>query len=206
MIALCALVFVGQKATGDRLTSYLVLEPGLTWSEPWRMVTAAFAHGGVMHLAFNLYALWVVGSFMEQLLGRARLTALYLGSALGGNAAVLIYFRLFDFTYSGAWTGTLGASGAVFGLFAASLLAARKLGGNISGIAGVIGINLVFSLVVAQISWQAHVGGLLTGAAMAAAYIYAPRARRRLYAWLVAVAVPLLVLAVMVLTVSPLTW
>ncbi|MDR0593035.1 MAG: rhomboid family intramembrane serine protease [Bifidobacteriaceae bacterium] len=204
-IGLCVVAFIGQLASQDALTRELILAPGWAWINPWRMVTAAFLHGSVLHLAFNMYALWVVGSFMEQLLGRSRLAALYLGSALGGNALVLVYFRLFDFP-GGFAQGTLGASGAVFGLFAAALVAGRRLGRDIGGIATVIGINLVFSFVVAQISWQAHIGGLVTGAAMALVYIHAPRLHRRLFAWLAAGGVVALTFAVMVLTVSPWAW
>jgi membrane associated rhomboid family serine protease len=204
VIAVCVVLFVAQQAPGLAVTNDLLLVPALAWRQPWRMVTAAFLHGSVLHLAFNMYALWVVGSFMEQLLGRARLAALYLGSALGGHCLVLAYFRVFDFTGSGAMTSTLGASGAVFGLFAATLLAGRRIGANISGIATVIGVNLIFSFIVRQVSWQAHVGGLAMGAAMALLYIHAPPRRRRIYAWLVPLGALMLTAAVMVLTVSPL--
>jgi membrane associated rhomboid family serine protease len=193
-MALSVVAYLGQQLTGGWLTSEFMLVPGLALVQPWRMVTAAFVHGGLIHLAFNMYALWVIGSFMEQVLGRARLAALYLGSALGGHVLVLIYFRLFDYTWAGAMSGTLGASGAVFGLFAAALVAGRRLGGNISGIVVVIGLNLVFSFTVPGISWQGHVGGLLTGGAMALVYVHAPPARRRLCA----VAAPAVVAAVTV--------
>jgi membrane associated rhomboid family serine protease len=205
-IALCVAVFVAQQASGGRLTSEWVFMPAAEWYQPWRIVTAAFLHGGVLHLAFNMYALWVVGSFMEQLFGRSRLAALYLGSALGGHALVLIWFRLVEFNGAAALTGTLGASGAVFGLFAAALLAGRRLGGSINGIMTVIGLNLVLSFTVPNISWQGHVGGLLTGGAMALAYIRARPSERRRRAWVVAVVVPVAIAAVVFLTASPWSW
>jgi membrane associated rhomboid family serine protease len=205
MIGLCVVVFVAQQVVGG-VTSDLILAPGAAWRQPWRMVTAAFLHAGVLHLAFNMYALWVVGSFMEQLLGRSRLAALYLGSALGGHVLVLAYFRVFEFNWEGALTGTLGASGAVFGLFAAALVAGRRLGSNINGIVGVVVLNLVLSFTLPGISWQGHVGGLIAGGAMALAYVHAPPAWRRRVAWLAPAAVAALTALVMVVTVSPLTW
>ncbi|MDR1117914.1 MAG: rhomboid family intramembrane serine protease [Bifidobacteriaceae bacterium] len=182
-IALCVLAYLGQALTRGALTNDWIMAPAVVWIQPWRLVTAGFLHGGVAHLLLNMYALWVVGSFVEQLIGRWRFAALYLASVVGGHAAVLIYTRLFDCGVDGILTGTEGASGAVFGLFAAAFVLSRRLGGEIRGIAGVIGLNLVLGVVIGGISWQAHIGGLLTGAAMAAVYAYAPRGRRRLYAW-----------------------
>jgi membrane associated rhomboid family serine protease len=203
MIGLCVIMFIAQKASRDAVTLDLLLIPGVTWYQPWRMVTAAFLHAGIFHLLLNMYALWVVGSFMEQVLGRARMVALYLGSALGGHMLVLIYYRLSDSSWGGF---TLGASGAVFGLFAAILVGGRRQRANIRGIVAVIGLNLVLSFTVPGISWQGHVGGLLVGAAMAWAYFYAPPAKRRLWAWLAPIGVVALTVLVMILTVSPLTW
>lgn len=206
MIGLCVIAFVAQLATGvtgGRVTQELIMAPMLAWHEPWRMITGAFLHGGVMHLLLNMYALWVVGSFMEQVLGRSRLVALYLGSALGGNAMVLIYFRLFDFTPQTGMSGTLGASGAVFGLFAATLIAGRRLGGNMSGIVAVIGINLVLSFTISGISWQGHIGGLVAGGLMALIYVHAPPSRRELVAWLVPLVTGMVMVGIVILTASP---
>ncbi|MDR3360547.1 MAG: rhomboid family intramembrane serine protease [Bifidobacteriaceae bacterium] len=194
--------FAAQQLTGGQLTADWIMFPGVVWIQPWRLVTAAFLHGGVVHLALNMYALWVVGGFVEQLVGRVRFAALYLASAVGGHAAALIYFRLADYTQAGAFSGTLGASGAVFGLFAACFVLSRKLGGDIRGIASVIGLNLVFSFMVQGISWQGHVGGLLMGGALAAVYAYAPPGRRRLYAWLGAAGAAVLLAAIVLLTAS----
>jgi membrane associated rhomboid family serine protease len=202
-IVLCVATFIGQQVSGGELTADWVLLPGIVWYEPWSMVTAAFLHGGLAHLLLNMYALWVVGGFVERLVGRARFAVLYIGSALGGHAAVLLYFRLADFTVGGALAGTLGASGAVFGLFAAAFVLSRRLGGDIRGLATVIALNLVLSVMLRGISWQAHIGGLLMGAALAAVYAYAPRGRRRLYAWFAAAGAAVLLTAIVVATVSP---
>ena len=78
---------------------------------------------------------------------------------------------------------SVGASGAVFGLFGAVLVVSKRLGGDVRGILVLIGINLALGFVMANIAWQAHVGGLVTGALLTAAYAYAPAARRRLVAF-----------------------
>jgi membrane associated rhomboid family serine protease len=180
-IGLCVVAFVAQMATGGtsvergRATLELVFIPAKCLDQPWRLLSGAILHGSVLHLVLNMYALWVVGSFLEQLLGRWRLAALLVLSALGGHVGVLVSTAI----TGDAWlTATLGASGAVFGLFAASLVLGRRLGGNMSGIAFVIGINLVFSFAVPGVSWQGHVGGLVVGGALAAVIAYAPKARR----------------------------
>ena len=118
IVALCVLVYVGQR-TSDRLTFDLAFVPFLAESEPWRFLTAAFAHspGSLLHIAFNMYALWITGNYLEPLLGRLRFLALYLVSAVGGSVGFLV---LAD---GQQWfTPVVGASGAVFGLFAALLV------------------------------------------------------------------------------------
>jgi membrane associated rhomboid family serine protease len=181
-IALCVLGYVAQMVGGGEVEIRLAFAPGVAAVEPYRLVTAAFLHGGIAHLALNMYALWVVGSFVEQLVGRWRFAALFLVSAVGGNMAVLAWARV---VFPSGWYGlTLGASGAVFGLFAAVLVLSRRLGRDVGGIVTVIAMNLVLSFVLVHVSWQAHVGGLLTGAGLAAVYAHAPAGKRR--AWAVA--------------------
>ena len=131
--------------------------------EPWRFLTAAFLHSGFMHLAFNMLALYWVGQSIEPILGHAKFLALYLLSALGGSVAVLAW----TFVNHTAWiTATVGASGAVFGLFAAIFVLQKLSGSNTTAILVLLGINLLYGFISPGISWQAHVGGLLTGAAV----------------------------------------
>jgi membrane associated rhomboid family serine protease len=103
-------------------------------------------------------------------LGRVRYLALYALSALGGS--VLVYLL------TPVNVPTLGASGAIFGLFGATLVLSRKLNFDMRWIVGLIVINLVITFVVPSISWQGHVGGLLTGAAVGAVLAYTPRTNR----------------------------
>lgn len=150
---------------------------GVADGEWYRLITAAFLHVpltqgtfGITHILFNMWALWVIGPQLEQVLGRLRFSVLYLLSALGGN--VLLY--LVD-----PAKPALGASGAVFGLFAAYFVVGRRVGADTRGIAFLILINLMFTFTFSGIAWEAHVGGLITGAILALAFAYAPRDRRQ---------------------------
>lgn len=170
---------------------------GVAAGQWYRLITAAFLPGpgttGLMDIAFNMWALYVVGPNLERVLGKTRYIALYLLSAVGGN--VLYYFLVAQNQPA------LGASGAIFGLFAGLFIVARKLRLNIGGIATVIVVNLVFSFVIARIAWQAHVGGLIVGALLTAAYAYAPRKNRTLIQAAATVAVfALLVVGVIIRT------
>ncbi|WP_235925234.1 rhomboid family intramembrane serine protease [Actinomyces marmotae] len=180
LIAVCVVVFIAQKlpastAMGLNVIRELALVPVFVSAEPWRLLTSALLHGSIMHLAFNMWALWVLGGSLEPLLGRWRYSALMALSALGGSTAV--YWL--SAPGSRDWfTGTVGASGAVFGLFAAMFVIQRRFGRDTTGIVGILVLNLVFSFTAAGISWQGHLGGLITGGVVAAVYAWAPRERR----------------------------
>ncbi|HOA66942.1 MAG TPA: rhomboid family intramembrane serine protease [Phycicoccus elongatus] len=175
IIGLCAAVFLGQKVVPG-LTNDIAFVPALGKSEPWRFLTAAFAHSPTMilHIAFNMYALWIMGTYLEPLLGRARFLAVYLVTALGGSVGYLLLappltLLQIHLGQSGAWiTPTVGASGAVFGLFGAFLVLNRRLGRSSAGMVAMIAINAVLGFVIPGIAWQAHLGGLVTGVAAAA--------------------------------------
>lgn len=145
--------------------------PGVATGEYYRLVTSAFMHQGILHLAFNMFALYLIGTQLETMLGTGRYLALYFLSALGGN--------VLGYLLAPANQGSVGASGAVFGLFAALFLVGRRLSADVSQIAVLIGVNLVITFVVSNIDWRGHIGGLVTGAVLAAAYAYAPRTLRK---------------------------
>ncbi|HET7822522.1 MAG TPA: rhomboid family intramembrane serine protease [Ornithinibacter sp.] len=182
LIGICLVVFVAQYVVPG-LQDTIAFVPILGRSEPWRFLTSAFAHGGITHIAFNMYALWVMGSYLEPMLGRARFVAIYLLSALGGSVMYLLLSvptTVADAAGGnyGMWrTGAVGASGAVFGLFGAFLVLQRRLGRSSAGMYVIIGVNAVIGFVIPGIAWQAHLGGLLTGAAVAAAIAYTGRNR-----------------------------
>ncbi len=164
--AITVLVFVGQLigqwSGADYVSGYLEYFPPLTPVMPWTMLTYALVHGGLLHILFNLYALLVVGPILELALGRWRFLALYVLAAFGGAVAVL---------WLSPGTPVMGASGAVFGLFAALVIVQRGLGSSPTGLIIVIGLNLLIGFLPGfNVSWQAHVGGLVVGAVIAAAY------------------------------------
>ncbi|WP_426593885.1 rhomboid family intramembrane serine protease [Cellulomonas sp. McL0617] len=190
LIALCVASFILQLVVPD-WTNRWIFSPAIGYHEPWRFLTVAFLHSpsNYLHIVFNMVALWFVGPMLEQTLGRARYLTLYLLSAVGGSVgSVLLAMNLPAMAQL-----SVGASGAVFGLFGAALVVTRKLGGDYRGIISLIVVNFVIGFVAAGIAWQAHLGGLVTGAALAAAYAYAPRERRTL----VAFAAPVVLAAVL---------
>jgi membrane associated rhomboid family serine protease len=148
---------------------------GIVDGEWYRVITATFMHVSVLHIALNMLALYMLGSQLEPLLGRSRFITLYLLSALGGSAASLLMV-------SDPYSISIGASGAVYGLFGALFVVARRLGGDTRSILVVLALNLAFSFTISGIDWRAHLGGLAIGSALAAVYAYAPKEQRGLWA------------------------
>ena len=188
LIGLCLAAFVAQMAVPG-LWFELGLVPALASIEPWRFLTSAFMHSqsSFFHILANMYLLWLVGPQLEVLLGRARFAALYLTAALGGSAAVLLLsppvLEDGQLQWSGFLVATIGASGAVFGLFGALFVIGRKLQRNVSQILVFFVINAVFGFIVPNVSWEGHLGGLVVGAALGAAFAFAPKERRALVSW-----------------------
>ncbi|MBP3035688.1 rhomboid family intramembrane serine protease [Arthrobacter sp. zg-ZUI100] len=172
LMVVCAALFVVQLLVPG-FTRELWYAPQLTGREPWRMLSAAFLHspGGYLHIAFNLYALWFLGQGLEPQLGRLRFALLYLISALGGSVGVLLLSPLNQ--------AVVGASGAIFGLFGALLVVLLQRRASVRSVLILLAANFALGLFVPSIAWQAHLGGLLTGAACAAVLVYAPRTKHR---------------------------
>ncbi|MCU1632119.1 MAG: protease [Micrococcaceae bacterium] len=197
LIGVCVVVFLLQLVVPGltRAFSYAPIYTagagGVIPAEPWRMLTAAFLHSpsSFLHVAFNMYALYILGKVLEPAMGRARFLALYLISAIAGSVGVLL---LSNFQQS-----VVGASGAVFGLFGALFIIQRKRGGDVRQIVVLIAINAVLGFVVQGIAWQAHLGGLLAGAACAAVVAYAPKGSRQARLQWAGLAVVVLLLGVL---------
>ncbi|BBW99426.1 rhomboid family intramembrane serine protease [Mycolicibacterium moriokaense] len=170
LIAINVVMFALQMVSPELQRELVLFSPAVADGEWYRLLTSAFLHYGPMHIVFNMWALYVIGPPLEIALGRVRFVALYLMSALGGSVVVYLLSTL------GAQTA--GASGAVFGLFGATFVIGRRLNMDTRWVIGLIVINLVITFVVPNISWQGHLGGLVTGAVIAAAYAYAPRNSR----------------------------
>lgn len=129
---------------------------GVEAGEWYRLVTGGFLHGSLLHLGFNMYVLWILGKQLEPALGRVAFTAVYFTSMLAGSLGVMLLEPE---------ALTVGASGAVFGLFGYAVVAQLVRGINplTTGIGGIIALNLVFTFVVPGISIGGHVGGLIGG-------------------------------------------
>lgn len=181
LIGLCALVYVAQWLVPDDAVfrdfafASVYAMPQYGGLEPWRMLTSAFVHsqGFVLHILLNMYMLWVFGQVLEPVLGRVRFLAVYLLSAIGGSVGFLLL------TPPLPAVGVVGASGAIFGLFGALLVIQSRRGGDTRQLWILIAINGVIGFVVPGIAWQAHLGGLVTGALCAAAIAFAPRGPRQ---------------------------
>ena len=179
IIGLCALVYALQWIVpNDGIYQQLAYAPAFTDSEPWRMLTSAFLHsqGFLLHIVLNMYTLWIFGQILEPLLGHVRFLAIYLLSAVGGSAGFLLLTPVYPVNGP---VGLVGASGAIFGLFGALLVVQRQRGGDIRQLLVLIAINGVIGFMVPQIAWQAHLGGLVTGALSAVVIAYTPRGPRQ---------------------------
>lgn len=168
LIGLNVVAFLLLVATGSPLTTGLAgevalegslfvgnSEIGLAAGEWWRLVTSGFLHAGLFHLGMNMLILWWFGTPLEQGLGRARFVALYAVSLLAGAAGALLL---------SPQTPTVGASGAVFGLFGAAFVLERQAGITGGPAFTIIVLNLLLTFLVPGISIGGHLGGLAGGA------------------------------------------
>ena len=137
----------------------------------WRIVTGAFLHGGLLHIGVNMMSLWFLGRFIELALGSWRMFVVYMFSLVVSGLGI-VYF-------SDPMVPTVGASGAIFGLFGALFAIGFKLGkpgmNLVRANIGILVLNLIITFTVPQISWQAHVAGLLAGFALTYALYFPPR-------------------------------
>ena len=157
----------------------------------YQLITAGFLHINPIHIAMNMIALWVIGRDMERVLGPGRFTAVYLIGLIGGDVNVLLFGNVQG--------GTVGASGAVFALMGGLLVIVYRLKLNPGQVIGMIVINLVISVAIPGISLLGHVGGLVTGGLVTAAFVYAPAERRTM--WQVGGAAAMLLLLVVLVLV-----
>lgn len=144
--------------------------PAVASGEWWRLVTTGFLHFGPLHLLFNMWAMWVLGRDLELALGRGRFLTVYLVSLLGGSAAA--------FLLSGLRSDTAGASGAVFGMMGGLAVVLLRLRQSPRPVLTLIAVNVALSILIPGISLVGHIGGMLTGAAVTAVIVYAPRERQ----------------------------
>jgi membrane associated rhomboid family serine protease len=135
----------------------------------WRLIGAAFLHIGLLHLAGNMISLAIVGPALERVFGAWRFLTVYLIGALGGSVAVYLF--------GSPYGAVAGASGAIFGLFAATLIVLRRLGLDARFMVLAIGLNFAVSF-APGISLLGHLGGFVSGGLAALAMVYAPAKSR----------------------------
>ncbi|HJP75470.1 MAG TPA: rhomboid family intramembrane serine protease [Pseudonocardiaceae bacterium] len=160
----------------------------------WQVITSGFLHVTPVHIVMNMLSLWWIGKDLERIMGRLRFTAVYLVSLFGGGVSVLLF--------ADPQGQVAGASGAVFGLLGGVLVVVLKLKLNPGSVIATIAINLVLSVAIPGISLLGHVGGLVVGALVTAAILYAPQVNRN-YWQAGAVVVSVLALLGMVLLRDP---
>jgi len=154
LLGVIALGYLAQLAVGEPLLYSFAFYPPLLWSEPWRLITSAFMHSGIVHVMFNGYSLWVLGNLIERVLGPARFLLVFAVSVVAGALAV---------TALNPESWTVGASAGIFGLFSALFVINRGFGGNNVSLLAIIGLNLAIGFIVPGIAWEAHIGGLIGG-------------------------------------------
>jgi membrane associated rhomboid family serine protease len=158
IVAVTAAVGLVQLFTGGLLQQWLGFYAPVAVVQPWRFVTAALVHASILHFLFNMLVLYMVGPNIERRIGALPYLAVYLVTAAAGSIAV---------SFLSPGTLVVGASGAIFGLFGIYIGLQRMLGGRFDPqILIIVGLNLVIGFVLAGVSWQAHVGGLLAGLAL----------------------------------------
>ncbi|MGW3110748.1 rhomboid family intramembrane serine protease [Streptomyces sp. NPDC001091] len=201
LIGLNLALFLVQMSLGDVFTNRLDLigqayaahlpgVQGVAEGQYYRLLTSMFLHSGYVHILFNMLSLWWIGGPLEAALGRARYLALYLISGLAGSALTYLL--------AAPDQPSLGASGAIFGLFGATAVLLRRLRYDMRPVIVLLVVNLIITFGWANIAWQAHIGGLVAGLITGAAMVYAPRERRALVQY-GACALVLVVVAVLTL-------
>jgi len=141
---------------GTLFAKWVLFGPAVANGDWWRLITSTFLHASLLHIAFNMYFLWFVGSPVEMALGRGRFLLVYIVSGLAGSAGALVYTPT---------SPTVGASGAIFGILGAALVLERQRNFVLGGSAlALVLINLVLSFAISGISIGGHIGGLVGGA------------------------------------------
>ncbi|MGI5456294.1 rhomboid family intramembrane serine protease [Streptomyces sp. CA-249302] len=183
LIGICVAVYLVQLSVGDSFTNHFELlgkasangfppYEGIAEGQYYRLLTAMFLHASPIHIIFNMLSLWWIGGPLETALGRARYTALYFVSGLAGSALTYLL--------AAPNQPSLGASGAIFGLFGATAVLMRRLRYDMRPVIALLVINLIFTFGWSNIAWQAHIGGLVAGVITGYAMVHAPRECRAL--------------------------
>jgi rhomboid protease GluP len=136
-------------------------------NEWYRLFTVALTHGGFLHLGFNMYSLMILGNPLEAAYGKQKFLIVFFFSLLTGSLTSAYFASLYS--------ASVGASGAIFGLFGALAIVGRRIGADIRSIVVIIGLNFAFGFALGGVDWRAHLGGLIGG--VVAAQLVMVRAR-----------------------------
>ena len=170
ILVTCISIFVLSLLLGSFALAFGMIPIAIAQGEWWRLLTSTLLHGSILHLLFNMYALYWLGPQLERSLGHVRFAALYILSALGGSVA--------SYWFSDLRTVSVGASGAIFGLITATIVIGREMRTDVSQLIVLLGLNVVIGFLQSGIEWRAHFGGAITGAAIAFIYTKGNRLNR----------------------------
>ncbi|MFJ3667924.1 rhomboid family intramembrane serine protease [Streptomyces sp. NPDC090106] len=183
IIGICFAMFLAQQAIGDAFTDRLDLigqayvpalgsVEGVAEGQWYRLLTSVFLHLDYFHILSNMLSLWFVGRYVEEAFGRIRYTALFVLSGLAGSAL--------SYMVDAPNQPSLGASGAILGVFGALAVLIRRQRYDMRPVIAMLVIMLIVTFGWSNVSWTAHVGGLVGGALIGVAMVHAPRERRAL--------------------------
>jgi membrane associated rhomboid family serine protease len=157
ILIICAAYLAQQLIPDLQLQLLLPSMEYLQYTNEWyRLITVALTHGGLMHLGFNMYSLYILGTPIEEVYGRNKFLTVFIVSLLTGSLASIFF--------NASNQASVGASGAVFGLFGAFLIVGKTIGANVREIAIIIGLNFALGFILGGVDWRAHLGGLIGGA------------------------------------------
>ncbi|OTA26846.1 hypothetical protein B9G54_03435 [Alloscardovia macacae] len=139
--------------------SYTVLVPNFAYMRPWTLLTTAFLHGGILHILMNMLSLYFVGKELEKMLGHWAFLSMYLVSAIGANVVYALWPGM-------GMVPAVGASGAIYGLFAAMMTVYNRIGARSQSTLVLLFFLLVVPIFFGNVAWQAHLGGFVTGGAL----------------------------------------
>lgn len=153
---ICAAYLAQQLIPDLQMQLLLPSRDYLQFSNEWyRLFTVALTHGGLMHLGFNMYSLYLLGTPIEYAFGKNKFLLIFTISLFTGSLAS-VFLNTSDHA-------SVGASGAIFGLFGAFLIVGKKIGANVREIAIIIGLNFALGFILGGVDWRAHLGGLVGG-------------------------------------------
>jgi membrane associated rhomboid family serine protease len=180
LVGLCVAAYVVQVAVPSTTGKGEMFGLAVASGQWWRLITAGFLHLSLVHILFNMWGLWVLGKPLEARLGRVRFGVLYAVSLFAGSTV--------SYVFANPQGASVGASGAIFGLAGGMIVMAKRMQWNLSWLVGIVALNFLLPFVVANIDWHAHVGGLVAGMIVTAAFVYPPP-RLRVVSAVVVVAV-----------------